>query len=59
VEDATPPQALPKQEAEFPREPVGVPAGDPAVQRHTQPNKGLQATPYSLRSCLAPASRRA
>jgi hypothetical protein len=38
VEDATGPQALPKKEAEFLREQVGVPAGDPAAQRHTQPN---------------------
>jgi hypothetical protein len=52
-----PPQALPKKEAEFLREPVGVPAGDPAAQRHTRPNQGVQATANSVRS--APALRRA
>src|SRR2546425_369393 len=36
MEDA--PQALPKKEVELLREPVGVPAGDPAAPRHTQPN---------------------
>jgi hypothetical protein len=48
-------QAWPEKATEFLREPVGVPAGDPAAQRHTQPNKGLQATANSLRSCLAAA----
>jgi len=26
---------------------------------HPQPNHGVQATAYSVRSCLAPAARRA
>jgi hypothetical protein len=55
VEDVTRPPVLPKKEAALLREPVGVPAGDPAAQRHTQPNKGLQATANSLRSYVAAA----
>jgi hypothetical protein len=53
VEDATCPQALLKKEAERLREPVGVPVGDSAAQRHTQPNKGMEPTASSVR--FAPA----
>jgi hypothetical protein len=51
--NATRPQASLKQEAALLREPVGGPAGDPVAQRHTQPNKGLQATANSVCSSLA------
>jgi len=43
AEDVTRPQARTQQAAEFLREPGGVPAGDPATQRHTRLNQGLLA----------------
>jgi hypothetical protein len=33
--------------------------GSPSSGPHPEPNKGLQATANSVRSCLAPALRRA